>query len=330
MEKLDSALSIYRSIGRMPLAPLFTPIEKCERIREALPELPELYIKRDDFIGPLVWGNKVRKLEYSLFEARRQGADTILTFGGIQSNHARITAQVARRAGFDCELILSGKPPKKAAANFLINQLMGIPVHFVESREDRAPKMAELSRELEKKGKRVYPIPLGASDATGSFGFVRAMEEIIQQQQALGIQFDYLLHGCSSGGTQAGLVVGQHLFQQKHLNIIGVSADDSEDQIKGYILQAVEPMLRQLGRSGKLTEADLNVDAAHIGEGYAIPTALSNLAKKAFAENEGILLEDTYTAKAAAALIDFARQGKFRPSDKVLLWHTGGLLNLFK
>ncbi len=327
---MTDPISKYRSIGRVNLAPLFTPIEPCSRIRALVPELPELYIKRDDFIGSLVWGNKVRKLEYSLYDARQKKADTILTYGGIQSNHARITAQVARRMGFDCVLVLNGDPPEKPSANFLIDKILGVQIHYVADRTERNPKMMALADELKSKGKNPYCIPLGASDHIGSFGFVKAMEEIIQQEQEMGFQFDYIIHGGSSGGTQAGLVVGQKIFNRNPLKIISISADDSEAEIKGYLMRAINPMLDFLGIPESINENELLVDDEQFGEGYAIPTPLSSWATDQFALVEGITLDATYTAKTAAAIIDYARKGRFKSTDKVLFWHTGGLLNLFK
>lgn len=327
---MTDPISKYRSIQKVNLAPLFTPIERCDRMEALVPELPELYIKRDDFIGSLVWGNKLRKLEYSLYDAQQKGADTILTYGGIQSNHARITAQVARRMGFECLLIMNGEPPEKPSANYLINQVLGISIRYVDDRTERHSTMLEVAEELKAKGKKPYCIPLGASDHIGSFGFVNAMEEIIRQEKEMGIQFDYIIHGGSSGGTQAGLMVGKKIFHRDGLKVIGISADDSEAEIKGYLMRAINPMLDFLGIPGAIVEDDLLVDDRYFGEGYALPTPLSSWAMEQFATVEGITLDATYTAKTAAAIIDYARSGKFKITDKVLFWHTGGLLNLFK
>lgn len=329
MSKPDP-LGIYRSKRRIPLAPLNTPIESCERTKEIYPELPNLFIKRDDMIGPLVWGNKLRKLEYALAAAIDSNADTIITYGGVQSNHARITAQVAKRLGLHCELVLHGEKPPKSAANFLINDLMGINIHFVKTRQERVTKMDEVAQQLEAKRRKVYKIPLGASDAIGSYGFVRAFEEVVQYEQESNTKFDYIIHGSSSGGTQAGLLLGKQLFQRDDLSIIGVSADDSVEEITSYIMKALKPMLKEHDLPSKPIENDIQVDVSQIGEGYGIPTPLSQEVSEAFAQNEGILLDKTYTAKGLAAIIDKSRQGLFKPTDKVLFWHTGGLINLFK
>ncbi len=330
MNKTDDRLSIFQSKKRASLAPLNTPIETCERIKTRYPELPNLFIKRDDMIGPLVWGNKLRKLEYSFAEAIASGCDTVITFGGIQSNHARITAQVARRLGLHCELVLNGDKPAKNTANFLINNLMGVPIHFVQTRQERDLKMNELARQREAEGRKVYKIPLGASDSTGSYGFVNAFQEVVEFEQKSKTQFDYIIHGCSSGGTQAGLIMGKQLFNRDNLDIIGVSADDSVEDITSYIMKAAAPMLKENNLSLEEYKEAIQVDVSQIGEGYGIPTPLSKEVGEAFAECEGILLDQTYTAKGLAAIISKARQGFFKPSDNILFWHTGGTINLFK
>ncbi len=327
---MREAIKRFLSIPRVPLAPLDTPIERCERLQDVVPGLPDLYVKRDDYIGPLVWGNKLRKLEYALAEARAQGADTVVTCGGIQSNHARITAQVCRRMGLDCVLVLSGEKPAQPRANFLIDDRLGIPIHHVETRAERTLRVKEIAGELEAQGKNVFRIPLGASDDIGSFGFVRAMHELVQQQEALGVRLDYLVHGASSGGTQAGLLVGKALFEQDPLRVIGISADNSAEDIRRSVMSAAEPMLDRLGLNGRLTRGDLRVDDGYVGDGYALPTPASTRAEELFAVAEGILLDKVYTAKAAAAIIDYSRSGVFAPTDKVLFWHTGGLITLFE
>jgi len=317
------------SIPRVSIAPLDTPVERCDRLRQAVPGMPEVYVKHDDYIGPLVWGNKVRKLEYSYAEALRLSADTVITCGGIQSNHARITAQTARRFGFEVVLVLNGVIPAKPTANLLINRKMGVMIHYVGSRQERSVKMQSVQEELEKSGKKVYVIPLGASDDIGSLGFVTAMEELHRQEKSMGFQFDYIFHSSSSGGTQAGLEVGRRLFRM-NTQIIGVSADNSVDEIRGEIMAAAGPIQKRLKMKDLIIPDEIRVETGFIGPGYGIPSDESLEAEKIFAETEGILLDQTYTAKAAAALIAYARRGFFKPTDRVLFWHTGGLINLFQ
>lgn len=320
----------YKSIPRISLSNLYTPVEKCDRLQEVYPDLPNLHIKRDDFIGSLVWGNKLRKLEYSLADAIEKNADTIITCGSVHSNHARTTGQVCRRLGFDCILVQNGKEPEKKVGNPRINELMNIPIHYVSDSEQRHPKMKEIAEELNSAGKNPYIIPLGASDEVGSWGFVRAIEELQKQKQEKGFHFDAILHACSSGGTTAGMEVGKRLFGWDDLQVYGISADDPAGEVKQAILAAANPIMDQLGLNETINPEELNIDDGYVGEGYGIPTDLSAEVFEEFINTEGITLDPVYTAKAASALVDYGRRGIFDSTDDILFWHTGGLLNLFR
>jgi len=322
----SKTLELFTNIPRYRLLNLNTPIERLDRLRQALPGAPQLWIKRDDLTGYLGGGNKLRKLEYVMAHALSLRATTIVTTGSITSNLARTTALIARRLGLNCELILSGGDAKSARANWRVAELLGVKIHSVAQSNERSSRMREVARTLEERGERVYQIPLGASNEIGSFGMVAAFEELGIQQLELGEQFDAIVFATSSGGTQAGLEVGKRLFNYRHLRLLGVSADDSAETIRENALLAVGPMLSRLG----ITDVpnDLVVDDNFIGEGYAIPTAASREAEKLFADSEGILLDPVYTAKAAAGLLAYCREGRFKQSDRVLFWHTGGVLTL--
>jgi len=324
----DSALELFTNIPRQRLINLNTPIEKLDRLRQALPGAPQLWIKRDDLTGYLGGGNKLRKLEYVMADALAQGTTTILTTGSITSNLARTTALVARRFGLKCELILSGGDPQAARANWRIAEQLDVKLHRVASSDQRASRMQEVATELEERGERVYQIPLGASNEIGSFGMVAAFEELGIQQLEFGLQFDAIVFATSSGGTQAGLEVGKRLFNYHDLQLLGVSADDPFDVIKENIFKAVGPMLSTLGKSEAPTWSDLHVDDNYVGEGYAVPTSESKEAARLFADTEGILLDPVYTSKAAAGLLAYCRARRFKETDRVLFWHTGGVLTL--
>ena len=313
-------------VSRISLSNLDTPIEKCERLASLFPEGPEIFIKRDDFIGSLVWGNKLRKLEYSLADALEQGADTIITCGGIQSNHSRITAQVSKRLGLDCVLVQNGEAQEIPTGNHKINRMLDIPIHYVNAGEERDGKMFEVSEELLKDGKKPYIIPLGASNEIGCLGFVKAMEELKKQQEVLGIQFDAIIHASSSGGTQAGMEIGKRLFGMENLSITGISADSSVEELQNSILKCTDPLLKRIDAGFTIDKDDLSIDTSYIGPGYGIASDQSNEAEELFLKHEGIFLDTCYTAKAASALIDYCRNGKFKKGQKILFWHTGGIL----
>lgn len=320
----------FQALPRLSLANLLTPIETCDRLRKQIPGAPHIHIKRDDCLGYLVGGNKLRKLEYVMADVLRKKATTVLTVGSIQSNHARVTAMIAKRLGLKCVLILNGEVPKEARANFRLNQLLGVDVRVVETRAQRNLVMDEVAQELERKGERVYKVPLGSSDHIGSFGFVAALEEVQKQKRQLGVDFDALVVASSSGGTQAGLEVGKRLFKLPKLQIIGISPDDPAESIRDSALKAITPMLSRLDLTARLDPADLIVDDKQVGGGYRIPTEQSHEATTLFAQTEGILLDPAYTCKAAAALIQYCREKRFSSTDHVLFWHTGGLIALFE
>jgi D-cysteine desulfhydrase family pyridoxal phosphate-dependent enzyme len=325
-ERHSKALELFTSIPRYCLLNLNTPIERLDRLRQALRGAPQLWIKRDDLTGYLGGGNKLRKLEYVMAHALSLGATTIVTTGSITSNLARTTALIARRLGLKCDLILSGGDARSARANWRVAELLGVKVHSVAQSNERSSRMKEVARMLEERGERVYQIPLGASNEIGSFGMVAAFEELGIQQLELGEQFDAIVFATSSGGTQAGLEVGKRLFNYRHLRLLGVSADDPAETIRENALLAVGPMLSRLGITDVAN--DLIVDDNFIGEGYAVPTVASREAEKLFADSEGILLDPVYTAKAAAGLLAYCREGRFKQTDRVLFWHTGGVLTL--
>jgi len=323
-----------RALSALPKAGLGhwpTPLERCNRLRDALGGLtkcPDIWVKRDDLTGYLGGGNKLRKLEYVIANALSRGATTIVTTGSITSNLARNTALIAKRLGLNCELILSGGNPESARANWRVAEMLGVKIHSVGASHERASRMQEVARELEERGERVYQIPLGASDEVGSFGMVAAFEELGIQQLELGKQFDAIVFATSSGGTQAGLEVGKRLFNYRNLRLLGVSADDPASLIKENVLKAVGPMLSMLGKVDVPAADELFVDDNFIGEGYAISTEESRAAAQLFAETEGILLDPVYVSKAAAGLLAYCREGRFKPTDRVLFWHTGGVLTL--
>jgi D-cysteine desulfhydrase family pyridoxal phosphate-dependent enzyme len=302
-----------------------TPIEELSRLRDALKTGPRLFVKRDDAIPFGFGGNKVRKLEYVAADAKSAGADTLVTVGGVQSNHARATASVAAKLGMHCHLVINGKKPERLAANALLDDLLGAEVEYIPSRNERASASDAAMDRLRNDGRKPYFIPLGASNPLGALGYVRAVGELLEQMQAP----DTIVLATSSGGTLAGLVAGCALHGL-HSRIIGVSADDPAAEIKatvGRIVGGVEELLSPDVEMS--TPRPFIVDDGFVGDGYGVPSDASREAQQLMARNEAIFVDHTYTAKALAALIEYVRDGRFRDDETLLFWHTGGQVGIF-
>lgn len=314
------------SLPSIPLAPEPTPVEELTRLRSTLGRGPRLLVKRDDTIGFAFGGNKVRKMRLVAADALRQGADTLITSGGVQSNHARVTAAAAAKLGLKCTLIVNGTAPERPGANALLDRLLGADVRYVATREERAPAMEAAADELRAAGRRPYIIPIGASTPLGAAAYVQATAELLGQMDPP----DAIVHASSSGGTQAGLVAGCALADVP-TRVIGISADATaaslEHDIRG-ILSGLGPLLGF--DTHRFDEAAVDVDAGFVGAGYGIPTPASQEAIELVARTEAVFLDPTYTAKAMAALIACVRQGRLFSEDQtVVFWHTGGQVGLF-
>jgi D-cysteine desulfhydrase len=307
-----------------------TPIEEAPRFRQALGRSsPRIFIKRDDYTGPGFGGNKVRKLEYVLAKAVADGAEVVITSGGVKSNHARVTAAMCARLGLRCVLVLNSAAVTQAGLNpasLAVDELFGAEVIRVGAREERATTVESVAEKLRGEGKNVAVIPIGASIPLGALGFVRAVQETKTQLESLDARIDYIFHSSSSGGTQAGIVAGCQLFDWQAVKIIGVSADDPSASISAEVGKIIRGVGEALG--ARLSE-DATVVDGYIGGGYGVPSAQGDEAIELLARTEGLILDPVYTAKAMAALIDWFRKGKLTENDNVMFWHTGGQLALF-
>ena len=317
LERLDALPALTPSI-----AP--TLVEELSRLRDALHADPRLLIKRDDAIPFGFGGNKIRKLQIVAAQALPDGADTLITTGGVQSNHARATAAIAARLGLECVLIANGTAPERPTANALLDRLLGAEIRYVKSREERNPAMEQAAADVRARGRRPFVIPLGASTPYGAAAYARAVGELLTQIPAP----DAIVLSTSSGGTQAGVVAGCALHGLP-TRVIGISADDPStaitDTIRG-ILRDLESLLET--PSGTLTGASIDVDDSFVGEGYGIPTFQSTEAIELCASREAVFLDPTYTSKAMAGLIARIRRREWA-AGTVLFWHTGGQVGLF-
>jgi D-cysteine desulfhydrase family pyridoxal phosphate-dependent enzyme len=313
------------SLPSVPFAPAATPVEELTRLRAALGGGPRLLVKRDDAIGFAFGGNKVRKLRLVAADALAKGAHTLITSGGVQSNHARVTAAAAAKLGLRAILVANGAPPEPPRANALLDRLLGADVRYVATREERASAMEEAAAAERAAGRIPYVIPIGASTPLGAMGFVRAVEELVEQISAP----DVIIHSSSSGGTQAGLVAGC-ILAGIHTRVIGISADDSTQSLSAVVRELVDGIAALMEiEPSRFANARIDVDDRFVGGGYGVPTAESREAIDLLARTEALFLDPTYTAKAMAGLIAHVRRGAFKRSETVLFWHTGGQVALF-
>jgi D-cysteine desulfhydrase family pyridoxal phosphate-dependent enzyme len=310
----------------LPFIQAPTIVEPMTRLSAVLGGGPRLFIKRDDAIPFGFGGNKVRKLALVAAQAKAEGADTLITAGGVQSNHARATAAAAAKLGMRAILVANGERPDRATANALLAALLGAEIVHVATRQDRAPAMTEIADRLRAEGRRPFTIPVGASTPLGALAFALAVAELLDQMAAP----DVIVHASSSAGTQAGLVAGCRLLDVP-TRIVGISADESSSSLQAQVRALISGVADLLEMDpGELARGTaIEVDDRFVGDGYGIPTDASQEALELAARTEGLFLDPTYTAKAMAGLIAYVRQQKFVGGQTVLFWHTGGQVNLF-
>mgnify|MGYP001115723557 CR=1 FL=1 len=314
---------------RLPLANLPTRLDPLPRLTAALGG-PELWIKRDDQTGTEVSGNKVRKLEYAVQEALDTGCDTLITCGGIQSNHARATAAVAAKLGLGCVLVLNTAPDPVRQGNFLLDELLGAEVRFIAPTDTprRMAFMEAVRAELAAKGRKGYILPVGASNGIGSFGYVNAIHEIAEQEQALGFRFDALVCAIGSGGTFGGLVVGHR--REAHPGIVyGVPICDDAATFTPIVLDIIQQTVAILDEPMVFTAKDLHFLDGYAGRGYALSRPEEIESIRLVAKTEGIVLDPVYSGKAMHGLLTEIRKGTFAKGQRILFLHTGGLFGVF-
>jgi D-cysteine desulfhydrase len=313
---------IDAKVKPLRFAHLPTPIEYLPRISKEL-EISSIYIKRDDQTGLAFGGNKTRKLEYLLGDAKAKGAGVLITRGAAQSNHCRQTAAAAARHGFDCALVLSGDEPKQFDGNLLLDQILGAKLVWTGD-QDPEKVLQAVFKELEETGSKPYLIPYGGSNELGVFAYVEAMKELISQDPNL----DHIFLATSSGGTQAGICLGASLygFQGK---VTGISIDLNSVTMQSKVASLVNLTSEWLESKVRLSEDDIHVVDNFLGGGYGVMSSIEQKAIESFAKLEGILLDPVYTARAAGGMMDLIRNGAVDKDDRVLFWHTGGTPSLF-
>lgn len=317
---------------RIHLAHLPTPLEPLPRLSEALGG-PEIWIKRDDCTGLSTGGNKTRKLEFLMAEAVAQGADTVMTQGATQSNHARQTAAFAAKLGLACHILLEDRTgfndsDYRSNGNVLLDDLHGA------TREERGPgldmnaEMEAVAEQWRAKGKRVYAIPGGGSNPTGALGYVNCAYELVGQANDRSLRIDRIVTATGSAGTQAGLIVGLKAIHAG-IPLQGFGVRAPKEKQEENVFKLAQATAEKIGAAGCVVREDVVADCNYVGQGYGLPREDTLEAIRMFASLEGILLDPVYSGKAAAGLIDWARKGRFAKGERVVFIHTGGAAGLF-
>ncbi|HZQ79489.1 MAG TPA: D-cysteine desulfhydrase family protein [Acidimicrobiia bacterium] len=305
----------------LPLAQRPTPVETLDRLTDWLGG-PRLLIKRDDQTGLALGGNKARKLDHLCAEALALGCDTLVTGGGPQSNHCRMTAAAANRLGLECHLALAGPAPAAPSGNLLLDHLLGAHLHATGAREyyEIEASIEAVAGEVRRAGRRPYAIPVGGASVTGALGYVVAARELTGQVDR---PVDWIVVADGSGGTHAGLLAG---LDPDGPAVLGVDVGTRPD-LDQRVPELAAATAAAAGRP--VPAGEVHIDHTRFGAGYGQPTPECLEALRAVARLEGVILDPVYTGKAMAGLIGYAREGRFTDRHTVLFWHTGGAPALF-
>lgn len=331
------ALKLLDRFPKLPLLEGPTPIQRLTRLEQALGASlggVRIYGKRDDLTGVGGGGNKLRKLEFLLGEARAQGCDTFITVGGIQSNHARLTAAAAARHGFVCELVLAPMVPKhdpeyRHNGNVLLDRIFGATVHVVDASVDPLSFARERAAALGAAGRRAYVVGSGGSSPVGCLGYAACAAEIAAQEQEIPERFAQIVVPNGSAGTHAGLAAGFAALGQDAGRVRSFAVLRPTEAARAATLELARATLALLDGNARLEAGSIDVSGEQLGAGYGIPTAAGIDAIRRLATAEGLLIDPVYGGKAFAGLLADLQSGRSRAGDAVLFIMTGGLPGLF-
>jgi L-cysteate sulfo-lyase len=331
---------LEEALARIPRVELIdgpTPVQRLSRVEEALGDALRgvgLFVKRDDFMGLGGGGNKLRKLEFLIGDAKSKGADTIITVGGRQSNHARLTSAVAARLGLRCELMLTQTVPRddveyQQGGNILLDGLFGATIHDLPSTANALEHANARAEALRADGRIAYVAPSGGSSPVGCLGYAVCANEITKQSLSLGVEFDRIVVANGSSGTHAGLSAGFAALGRTPAIVKSFSVLADESDTRRTTIEKTRATLALLDERATLDEADIEIAGNQRGLGYGVPTESMIEAVRLMAGREGLLLDPVYSGKAFAGLLADLRDGAFRPGQNVLFVMTGGVPGLF-
>lgn len=314
--------TVIERLPRITLANLPTPLEEMPRLSKLLGG-PKIWIKRDDLTGLAFGGNKVRKLEFEMADAVKQGADVVVAGGVIQSNHALATTVAARRLGMKIVLLLRGQEPQEYTGNLLLDHIFGAEIRFIQAEWHESVEVTRnVVEELKGKGYAPYVAPF--SSPLGSVGYVNALLELQEQAKRINFKVDCLVHAAGSGGTQAGIIVGNKALETG-INVIGIATESDGDWLLNTTTQIADECTRLLDLDLIVTIEDVKILYDYVGEGYGILDEKSRETIKLVARTEGIMLDPVYTSKAMSGLMDLVKKGHFENYRNIVFLHTGGI-----
>jgi D-cysteine desulfhydrase len=327
---LTSPLTAAKIPSRVYLAQLPTPLQFLPRLSAELGG-PRIWVKRDDLTGSVLSGNKVRKLEFSLAEALAEKCDTVITCGGMQSNHCRATALICAQLGLKCHLLLRGEKPEQADGNLLLDQLAGATITYYPARQYQLLLdnfLLEWQRHYREQGNKAFIIPTGASDEIGVWGYVEACAELKQDFDRHQISPKHIICASGSGGTQAGLTAGVARYGIG-AQVWGVNVCDDEAWFLNKVNRDLKDWENRYQTGINLASLSVKVIDGYVGPGYAQADEEIYRCIASVAASEGLVLDPVYTAKAFYAMIDQLRQGRFGTSGDIVFIHTGGVFGVF-
>lgn len=328
---LESALSAF---AQAKLLDGITPIQKLSRLSSmAALKGCNIYVKRDDLMGLGGGGNKLRKLEFLVGSALAEGADTLITWGGPQSNNARLTAAVAARLGLHCELIQTPSSVREdddfqLNGNVLLNDLFGASIHPLPKGATPATYAHELAEQLQRQGRRTFTMPLGSSSPLGSLGYASCAAELLTQANTLGIHFDHIIVPNGSSGTHSGLLGGL-IVAGSSTKVIGYSVLGTAEQTREVTTQTTRQVLQLLNSGAELLPGVVDIDDSQKGAGYGAPTHAMQVATRTLATSEGLLIDPVYGGKAFAGLLHSIERGDHPPGSNIVFLMTGGAPGIY-
>jgi L-cysteate sulfo-lyase len=317
---------------RVRLFPTPTPLEPLANLSRHLGG-PQIWIKRDDCTVVATGGNKIRKLEWLVGEAKAQGADHLVTQGAVQSNHVRQTAAVAKRFGMKCTALLEHRIETNDrdylnSGNVLLDRLFDVAIEYRPAGADMNAEAEAKGAALRQAGEKTYVIPGGGSNRVGALGYVSCAQELVQQADEMGLKIDRVVTATGSAGTQAGLVVGLE-GMNAGIPVLGIGVRAPKDRQETNVHRLAEATADYVGVRGGIARAAVMANCDYVGPGYGQPTEGMTEAVLMLARLEGVLLDPVYSGKAMAGLIDLIRKGEFRKDETIVFLHTGGAVGLF-